>query len=314
VSDTGVFAYAVPPTRRVEVASFERSGRPLSTIGPFPFEAAPGIEFSPDGTRFATQSPTGPDPNAEIWLFNLADRRATQLTFVPGTDRHPVWSPDGRRVVFASRRAEAPGLYQKPAGGQQPEELLLRSPSREWDQYWPTDWSSKGIVFENGRDTAKVELWMLPVDGDRRPYPLLSEPGNNHGARVSRDGKWLAYQTTFQAGPPDVVIQSLTAPGVKIRVSTDGGSSPRWRADESELFYLSRTGRLMAVAIEQPRPGELRLGKAQPLFETGLRLLPTGVPSINVSTDGQRFFIAKENQETPPSIVVLVNWSSMLGR
>jgi Tol biopolymer transport system component len=314
VSDTGVLAYAVPPTRRVEVTSFERSGRPLGTIGPLPFEAAPSLEFSPNGTRLATQSPAGPDPNAEIWLFNLADRRATQLTFTPGADRHPVWSPDGQRVVFSSRRADSPGLYQKSAGGQQPEELLLRSPGGDWDQYWPTDWSATGIVYENGRDAANVQLWMLPVEGDRRPYPVVSEAGNHHGARVSPDGRWLAYQTTFQRGPPDVVIQSLTTPDVKVRVSTDGGSSPRWRADGAELFYLSRNGRLMAVAIEQPRLGELRLGKAQPLFQTGLRLLPTGVPSINVSTDGLRFFIAKENQETPPSIVVLVSWSSMLGR
>jgi eukaryotic-like serine/threonine-protein kinase len=315
VSENGVLAYAIQGSPSVDVASFERSGRPLGTIGPFPFDAAVnGIELSPDGTQFATQSPPGPDPNSEIWLFNLLDRRSTQLTFTPGADRHPVWSPDGRRLVFASRRVDAPGLYQKPAGGQQAEELLLRSPSHEWDQHWPTDWSSRGIVYESGRDVAHVELWMLPVDGDRKPYPLVREAGNHHGAKVSPDGKWLAYQTTFQSGLPEIVIQSLTTADVKIRVSTEGGTSPRWRSDGSELFYLARDGRLMAVTLERDDRTELRLGATQPLFQTGLRLLPGVVPAINVSPDGQRFFTPSADRATAPSIVVLANWVSTLRR
>jgi eukaryotic-like serine/threonine-protein kinase len=314
VSENGVLAYATPPRRSVDVASFERSGRPLGMIGPFPFDAAAGsIELSPDGTQLAMQTGRGPDPDAEIWLFNLADRRSTQLTFSRGADRRPVWSPDGRRVAFVSRRPDAPGLYQKAADGQEPEELLLRSPSHEWDHYWPTDWSAKGIVYEVGRDASNVEVWLLPVDGDRKPYPLVREAGNHHGARVSRDGKWLAYQTSVKTEPPDVMVQSLTN-GAKMRVSTGGGSLPRWRADGRELFYLARDGRLVAVAIESDHRNRLHLGAMQSLFQTRLTLLPTGGPSINVSPDGRRFFIASADSDEAPAIVVLSNWLSALPR
>jgi hypothetical protein len=209
---------------------------------------------------------------------------------------------------------DAPGLYQKSAGGQHPEELLLPSPSPEWDQYWPTDWSSQGIVYESGREAANVQLWMLPVDGDRKPYPLVREAGNHHGARVSPDGKWLAYQTTFEKNSSEIVIQSLTTAGVKMRVSTAGGASPRWRSDGSELFYLARNGNVMVIALERDHRNELRLGAPRLLFQTGLGLLPGVGPAINVSPDGQRFLTPSADRATAPSIIVLANWPSTLAR
>jgi len=312
VSGNGVLTYAIRPATSVEVAYFDRAGRRLSSVGPFPFETVGGLELSPDGTQLAMQSPPGPTPNSEIWLFDLDRRRPTQLTFSPGADRHPVWSPDGRRVAFASRRQDAPGLYQKPAGGQEPEELLLRSQSDEWDQYWPSDWSSRGIVYESGRHADKVELWMLPFEGDRKPYPLVREPGNHHGAKVSPDATLLAYQTEFATGSPDVVIQGLQTSGAKWRVSTGGGSSPRWRRDGKELFYLATDSQLMAVPIAGDITRGLRVGTAQALFRTGLSVVRTGAASTNVSPDGQRFLIATADPNGLPSIVVVSNWPALL--
>jgi Tol biopolymer transport system component len=312
VSENGVLAYATRPAIGVRVASFDRTGRTLDTVEPLPAQPVGGLELSPDAAQIAMQSPPGPSPDSEIWLFDLARRRPTQLTFSAGADRRPIWSPDGRRLVFASRRREAPGLYQKLVRGQQPEELLLRSQSHERDEYWPSDWSPKGIVYESGSDPEDVELWMLPLDGARKPYPLVSESGNHHGARVSPDGRWLAYQTMFPTGSPDVVVQSLTTPGAKWRISTGGASSPRWRGDGKELFYLANDGRLIAVPIEGDSVSGLRLGTAQTLFQTAVTELSGGGSSLNVSPDGQRFLISAADSRRTASIVVVSNWPAML--
>ena len=145
------------------------------------------------------QAGQGPDPNSEIWLFDLARGQPTQLTFSAGADRRPIWSPDSQRLVFASRRQEATGIYQKVAGGEQPEALLHRSQNVPRED-WPLDWSSKGIVYASGSDRESDDLWMLPFDGDRKPYPLVREPGQQDEARVSPNARWLAYTDPQKAG------------------------------------------------------------------------------------------------------------------
>ena len=149
--------------------------QPLGTIGPFPFEDFGAAELSPDGTQIAMHRANPSDEDTHIWLFDLTQRQPRQLTFSAGADRRPMWSPDGRRLLFVSRRPGASGLYQKPVGGE-PEELLLPSPT-DGRVHLPTDWSSKGIVYESGSDRFDFDLWILPIDGDRKPYSVVREPG-----------------------------------------------------------------------------------------------------------------------------------------
>jgi eukaryotic-like serine/threonine-protein kinase len=314
ISSNGVLAYTTLPEVDLTLSWFDRTGQFLGTIGSLPFRVFGGANLSPDGTRIAMQSPVGPDPNSEIWLFDLTQRRSTQLTFVDGADRAPIWSPDGQRLVFASLRLEAPGMYVKNASGGQPEQLLLPSQTVSRDEQWPSDWSSDGIVFLSGRDRQSDDIWMLPLAGDRKAYPLVREPGQQSDARISPDGKWLAYRTEFPNGPPEVVIQSLTARGAKWRVSTGGGASPRWRRDGKEVFYLAADGRLMAISIESDAGG-LRLSAPTSLFQTSHLVLGTGQRLINVSADGERFLISTPvGQPRSPSIVVVTNWPAVLRR
>ena len=202
------------------------------------------------------------------------------------------------------------GIYVKDAGGGQAEALLHRSQNVP-RQDWPLDWSSKGIVYASGTDPESDDLWMLSLDGDRKPYSLVRDPGRQDEARVSPNVRWLAY-TDLAKGRPEVFVQSLVTTGVKHGISTAGGRSPRWRSDGKELFYLAADGNLMAVPILADG-ATFRAGVAKALFPTGRSSVGGRASDFNVSPNGERFLltIAGDENQTA-SIVVVTDWPSAL--
>jgi eukaryotic-like serine/threonine-protein kinase len=325
VSTTGVLAYKTNPLEGLpdRLGWFDRTGRPIQPIGPFPFETFAGVALSPDGTQLALQASRGAVPNSELWLFDLIRRRPSQFTFSDGSDRAAVWSPDSHRVAFASQRREGPGMYVKGAGGERPEELLLRSNTPGWDEHWPTDWSSKGIVFVRG-NRPDTDIWILPIDGDRTPYPVVREPGEEIDAKVSPNAKWIAYASRVTYGSrPDVYVRSLSPGSAPWRISSAGGRWPRWRQNGTELFYVAGDGNLMAVPIDS---NATTLGRGAPkiLLQTGdgiaaggrgLDLGGGGPRVFGVSSDGQRFLVRlTDGQPSEAAIVVVTNWPELLKR
>jgi eukaryotic-like serine/threonine-protein kinase len=306
MSDNGRLAYATSPVGNVRLAWVDRAGRSVQSVGPFPFGRYADPELSPDGKSIAMDSvpaprtETAPWSNQEVWVFDVDHGRSTQLTFDPASDEHPIWSPDGKQLVFLSRRQGAEGLYQKPASNEKPEELLLRG-----DGLFPSDWSTKGIVYDSGGPAA--DLWLLPLAGDRKPYALVSDASLQVGARFSSDGRWFAYQSN-ELGRPEIFVRSFP-PSAKWRISTDGGSQPRWRGDGKELFYLAADGKLMTVRVGSDGRG-FKSETPQPLFQTGLNGLYPRLRSYGVSNDGDRFLITvPEDPSATPSIVVVSNWA-----
>jgi eukaryotic-like serine/threonine-protein kinase len=314
VSTTGVLAYKTDPFDNLidSIVWLDRTGRVAEPIGPFPFATFSGVTLSRDGRQLAMQTSRGASPKADIWLFDLIRGQLTQFTFTNGPDRAPVWSPDSQRVVFASRRREAPGMYLKGAGGERPEELLLRSDTPNWDEHWPTDWCSKGIVFLRGQ-RGNTDVWILPVDGDRTAYPVVRDPGVENEAKVSPDERWLAYAQRETTGSRlEVFVRSLAPTGAKWRISTTGGRSPRWGADGKELFYVADDGNLMVVPIDATAT-TFKTGVQKTLLQTGSG---AGEPRFfNVSPDGRRFLVrGAGDQRSTASIVVVTDWPALLNR
>jgi Tol biopolymer transport system component len=224
----------------------------------------------------------------------------SRLTFDAAND-NPVFSPDGGTILFSSTRSPR-GIYRKAASGAGAEQLLVAD-----QEALPRDWSPNGrfVSLEKGRD-----LWILPLDGDRRAFPYLATPAAEQGGQFSPDGRWIAYWSD-ETGRDEVFLQDFPAKGTKFQVSTGGGSEPRWRRDGRELFYLDSVGQLMSVAVTLAP--EFRLGVAVPVFRTQLLSLPVaGSRRYGVSADGQRFLMNVVGGTSLPPITVILNWQKAL--
>jgi serine/threonine protein kinase/Tol biopolymer transport system component len=312
VSENGVLAYAFNPQVDVRLEWVDRAGRFVKSLGAFPFGRYANPVVSPDGSKIAMESvpasrtEAAPWSNQDVWIVDADHGRSTQLTFDPASDEHPVWSPDASRVVYSSRRPAAPGLYEKVASNEKPEELLLQG-----DGLYAWDWSTEGIVYDSGGQSP--DLWFLPLAGARTPYALVRARLAQTAAQLSPDRHWLAYQSD-ELGRPEIFVKGFPPTDTQWRVSTGGGLQPRWRRDGKELFYLAADGKLMTTAVRS-NGGIFRAEVAQPLFQTDLMNLYPRLRRYGVSSDGQRFLIS--NSEDPgatASIVVATNWNVQSAR
>src|SRR5262249_44768368 len=149
-------------------------------------------------------------------------------------------------IAYASPRNGKWDLYMKPVGGGSEEPLLASDNDKS-----PDDWSPDGrvIVYEAIAGRTKLDLWWLPLDGDRKPVPYLQTESNECHARLSPDGKWLAY-VSDETGRAEVYVQRFPTPGNRVLISANGGDQPAWRRDGKELYYLAPDRKLMAVAVK----------------------------------------------------------------
>ena len=228
----------------------------------------------------------------------------TRLTFEQD-NRDPLWTPDGKRVVYSSWRDSRWGLFWKPADGSGPEERLTTS--EHW--LWPSSWSPDGrwLLFSDQAPGTGDDLWMLPVagtaPGERKPQIFLQTRFNENRATFSADGHWLSY-TSHESGREEVYVQAFPGPGGKWQISTDGGSRPAWNPNGRELFYRSGE-KMMAVAIET-KPA-FSAGSPKVLFEG--RYWESG-HDYAVTAGGDRFVFIKETEQkgAPTQINIVQNW------
>jgi Tol biopolymer transport system component len=310
LSQTGVLAY-----RPVTVAQLEwhdRRGTRLQSIG-----AAANPAFSPDGKRLAVAR-VDPDTGASnIWLMDVAGGSAAQFTFGTVLDDMPLWSPDGSRIVFRSDRGQGTAMYQKASSGGAEEMLLTPEGGSPESSLQPLAWSGDGLslVYGKSSPTTNLDLWILPLSGDRRPVPLFQEEFSEWEGQTSPDGRWIAYVST-ETGQSEVYVRPFPSGGGKWKISAAGGTQPAWRRDGKEVFYLAQDGKLMAVDV---RAGStFDHGRPSALFQTRMSPLLNRPGSRRnqyvVTADGQRFLIHQPPEGRPSSlpITVVVNWAAAL--
>jgi Tol biopolymer transport system component len=273
------------------------------------------IRLSPDQKSVATDHVDPEVGGRQIWVQEFARGVTARFAFGAVSDVSPVWSPDGGRIVFGSDRGGTAGInqiYVKASSGAGAEELLFRSSETKFI----TDWSTDGrfLLFEaDTPDRATRDLWVLPLEGARKPLPYLTTAFNESLGRFSPDGRWVAY-VSDETGRPEVYVQSFPASTGKWKVSSDGGSQPVWRRDGRELFYLSRNRQIHSVAVA-PNPATFEAGSPRPLFSMPA-FFAAGTGSrfhYDATADGQRFLVSRSwDSETGYTVHVVVNWAAEL--
>ena len=248
--------------------------------------------------------------NTDIWSYDIGRRAWDRLTVHPGDEIHPLWSPDGSRVIFGSRRGQM-DLYSKdlntPAGSG--EELLLATNGPKF----PMDWSRDGrmLLYNSMDPKLGLDIWALPLDGERKPRAVVQTEFNEQHPQLSPDGKWMAYQSN-RTGRFEVYIQPFPGPGSDAPVSTEGGAQVRWNPDGKELFYIAADDRLMSVPMRFSANGDaVEAGTPQALFATnvGSTAPNTNRQQYAVSPDGQSFILNSQPDAAQTSpITVILNW------
>ena len=307
VSRAGLLAYrTAPAARQQQLTWFDRAGKILGAVGP-PFASVIGtVELSPDGKQVAISRIV--DGNEDVYLLNIADSAMTRLTVDAARDDRPLWSPDGRRILFNSDRSPA-GLYEKPSSGTESERLVLENPSILGSSTWSPDGAV--LLYRQGND-----FWKLFISRHEKPVAWTKSPFDEANAQFSPDGKWLAY-TSNESGKYEIFVQAFQGSG-KWTVSTSGGVEPRWRADGKELFYIGSDSGLRAVPIAPSADGRgLTVGTPSLLFRAPVYSGFTSNARIQyvVTADGQRFLINKATEgSTATPITVVSNWTAALSR
>jgi Tol biopolymer transport system component len=290
----GIIVFVSHPPQLHPLVWLDRGGARVGTSGP------PGTYFSPrlspDGRRIAVARLDSRTRIGDVWALDVEGSGAVRLTFDPGPDLVPVWTPDGTSVLWGAQRAGKYQIYRKRADGAGPEELVRESSN----SIIPDDVSPDGrvLVFRETDPVTSNDLWLLPLDGSGDAKPLARTPEDEPRAQFSPDGRLI----TFMAG--ETYARPFPALDSQWQVGSRAGLL-RWRRDGREIFYQSRSG-IVAAAVLATIP--LRLGDPMALFT------PPRTPrgsSFQVSPDGQRFLFAVDPVD-PESLKyhVAIGWAS----
>jgi serine/threonine protein kinase len=302
VSDNGVLIWQGQWERDYQLVWFDRDGKQTGTVdAPMKVNVGQDPHISPDGKRLVVKR------DSNLWIIDL--EKGTGLRITSTFSQIPVWSPDGSRIAYS---AGVSGLTVKAANGSGDAEWLLPAGAN-----FPAAWSPDGrfIIFMHRGVKTRLDMWALPMFGERREYLLLDSPFDEQNPELSPDGRWLAYASD-ETGNYEIYVQPFSADGKlgsdKKRVSTVGGKLPVWRRDGSELFFVAADGQMMSSAMKTGGR-EFQFAAPKPLFKTRMLAWTTTFHEFDVSPDGQRFLIGMvigESKAPPPTVIL--NWTADL--
>ena len=295
VSNTGLLAY-YSGTIESQLTWRDRTGRPLGTVGEAGFFA--NLDLSPNEERLAVSAPAPDAQSTDIWVFDLVRGDGRRLVTNSALEFDPVWSPDGSQLVFNSRRDGQMKLFVRAADGTGQEKLLVD------DISGPADWSRDGfLIYSRGGD-----LWRRPFGGDGKSFPFRKTESVEIQGTFSPDGRWIAYRSDL-SGRNEIYVSPFPSAAAEFRISRDGGVSPRWNGDGSEIYFLAPDTTMMVASIGKPM--DFTRPITRPLFATNLSL--TRNNSYVVTMDGQRFLMPVPlDPRNMFRITVAVNWTSRL--
>ena len=272
------------------------------------------FSISPDG-RFIAATIEGPE--TDTWIHDIA--RDTETRFTLGFEhRDPAWSADGKTIWYSGYKDGRWVILARSVDGTR-EETAVSSDDAIWP--WFASRDGRNLLYVALSPANRSDIWILPLEKDGKPRPLLNTPYDEEWAQLSPDGRWLAYNSD-ESGRQEVYVVPFPGPGRKVRVSTEGGRHPQWSPDGKELYYrvgataetqraLGQRSRLMAVTADAS--GEFRAGPPRMLFQGPF--FDSG-HDYAVTPDGKGFVFIRESptERGPRELRVVFNWLDELGR
>jgi Tol biopolymer transport system component len=296
VSANGVLAFVQGgQADTVQLTWRDRLGKQVSITGPPDLWTS--LRLSPD-ERSAALSREEPNRLHTLWILDLINGTTSRFV-ADGDNFSPIWSPDGKQLVYTSVRNGLMFFLKPVAGNGQEDQVFVV----QRGGYYPSSWSPDGnyLTFRANVPETGMDIWLLSLS-DRKAQPLLQTKFDEQNARISPDEKWLAYQSD-ESGSNEVYVTQFPQAARSWRISTSGGVNPFWRGDGKEMYFVFGN-KLMAVSVTGGT--EFQSGTPQPLFD---------IEGTNyaVSKDGQRFLVrvVTEKASAPPINVVL-NWTTQL--
>jgi Tol biopolymer transport system component len=262
------------------------------------------VRISPDGSRLLYYVDSG---SFDVWSWDLGRKVKIPQTFGAAhqtSSIFPIWSPDGRRIAFTLVRNGKYSLAIKEADGSDTFEEVVEGVER---YRFAADWSPDGgtLVYSEGHQEGHA-IWMLRLEGERRPHRFLEGPFSTREPKFSPDGRWIAYVSN-EPGEYNVFVAPFPGPGGRWQVSSQGGTNPRWRRDGKEIFFVSADDRIVAADITT-HGSTIEVGPVRPLF-----LVRTyGVFSrLDVAADGQSFVVPREPGSPGTALALVSGWPAI---
>ncbi len=258
------------------------------------------FRIAPDGRRVAF----GGDG---LWVYDPVRDVAVRVPTAAPFPSAPVWSPDGTRVAVVN----GPGVLVVTVDGSAPERSIPLSGNKWTD---PVDWSADGAIYyvlEPDVGRPQWELWRVWLQTGRRER-LQTGPGNVLDARVSPDGRWIAWESD-PSGRREVYLGPAAGGMAPVRVSKDGGGSPQWRGDGRELFFIGGDGRMRAVSVQlgpSPVIGEMRLLADSVVQPSPFLTDPFQPTRFAVAPDGARLLVQLPPELSLRRLTLLQGWQA----
>lgn len=257
--------------------------------------------MSPDGARVAMTIYDLEKSNFDLWMHEIDRNVRTRLTFDPGYDNNPAWSPDGRTIAFAKgagRDTLRSIALLEPDGASIAREFLSESDA---SQLFPTSWSPSGHEILCNRIIGGNADIVMAVRTDPPQWkPLIAGEHNEFNGDVSPNGRWLAYESD-ESGRNEVYLTTFPEPGRKWQVSKTGARMPLWRGNGAQLCFQSQDD-IRVVDVEATESA-VRLSESRRLFAT-----KPGTLLLGADSDGRRFLFRETLNVGALEIHLVTDW------
>jgi hypothetical protein len=309
VSQNDVIALRAPD-KEFQLTWFDRHGTKIGTAGDVGLYSA--VAISPDDSRVATVKEVfRPNIDQDIWVFDSSRTTMGRVTSEAQLEGWPVWSADGKRLIFSTTGGIGSLFEQVIDRASGPKPLLKTN-----EHLIPTSVSTDGrflLYAAANVKTTQLDIWALKLTDPEKRFPLIQREFDQWQGQFSPDGRLVAY-VSDESGRSEVLLRRFAAPSngltsepETVIVSSAGGTAPRWQRGGKELYFISADGTVMVADVNAG--ARISVGVPSALFQ-----IPRSHGDWAVVSDGSRFLIAMPaGPDTSAPFTILWNRLAGLG-